>query len=166
MLVEVAEIINIGIFDAEQNVIAKLLSTLIQYHNFPVKLLDEIFPGQSLDILIINKPPGNQALLQTLSPKIIIANSDDKQILDSASYIGGRIITYGFNPKAALTASSLLDNTMIICVQRAITTISNDPIFPQEFSAQAGVYSDSALCTMAYIATALVLGLPFHDKIT
>ena len=57
-------------------------------------------------------------------------------ITDNLSFLNDlqvQLITYGFNSKATITASSIDDNKIIVCLQRAITNAHGKQIEPQEF---------------------------------
>ena len=45
----------------------------------------------------------------------------------------GNIITYGFNSKASITASSVADEALQVCIQRGFKTIDQHFYEPQEF---------------------------------
>ena len=119
---------------------------------------------QPLDILIVNKVPVDVNFSSArLSPKTIVANSDDKQVLQFISSMEGQIITYGLNPKAAITISSHFDDIYVICIQRAMATIDNVPIMPREFSVSiAGDYKGFNESVMGAAAAALLCGVKFE----
>jgi hypothetical protein len=152
--------IKIGILDGDrQETTKELLLSFIT--NQPIEICNKLC--QPPDILIINKAPLDEGLSPArLSPKIIIANSDDRQVLQFVSPIERQIITYGHNPKAAITVSSHFDDIYVICVQRAMTTIFDEPILPCEFSVktlkeQKGF--DESL--MGAVAAGLICGVKF-----
>jgi len=115
--------------------------------------------SQPLDILIASRV---FAYDHAFSQRIIIANSDDRDVLQCISPAKACIITYGLNPKAAITASSHIeDGKYVICVQRAMTTIGNMPVLPHEFTVKikdCQGYDESAL---GAIAAALICGVNF-----
>ena len=149
--------IKIGILDGDkQEATKELLLSFIT--NQPIEICDRLY--QPLDILIVNKAPLDEDISHgQMSPNIIIANSDDRQVLQFVSPIEAQIITYGLNPKAAITASSHFDDIYVICIQRAMTTIFDVPILPCEFSVKAlkgqKGFDESV---MGAVATALICG--------
>lgn len=66
--------------------------------------------------------------------KMILVNTDE---IDSVRVFGGRrgnLISYGFNSKASVTASSVRDNVVTVCIQRTLPTLSGGKIEQQEFN--------------------------------
>ena len=61
-----------------------------------------------------------------------IINSDEKQTLSTVEN-ANTIITYGLNPRACVTASSLSKDTIQICIQRTIPS-PNGHLEAQEFT--------------------------------
>ena len=59
---------------------------------------------------------------------LLIINADSKPV---PTY--GKVLSYGFNSKASITASSVADGTMQVCVQRGFTTLNGQLVEPQEF---------------------------------
>jgi len=109
-------------------------------------------------VLIVHEMPP-QAISLNCGFDAIIVNSDDEKVLNFAAYPAQdcQIITYGFNQKAAVTASSLLDGSLVICIQRAMTTIFGGAVFPQEILIKTDPASHAF--AMAAIAAALVCGM-------
>lgn len=67
--------------------------------------------------------------------KYLIVNSDIESNLNILDNLELTVITYGFNSKATITASSVTDDEMLICVQRNIIDIKGKEIEPQEINA-------------------------------
>lgn len=86
------------------------------------------------DSLLINKKLSNKTdvvkKLLSNSNNLII-NSDIDTGLDVLKNTNTTVITYGFNPKATVTASSLEDDEALICIQRNIVN-NNIVLEPQE----------------------------------
>ncbi|MDR1703151.1 MAG: hypothetical protein LBS19_00485 [Clostridiales bacterium] len=90
--------------------------------------------SNDFDIFVLNAPPGREGILNTQAAALVI-NSDADGILSSIpTGYAGLIITYGFNNKACVTASSVSEDTCSICVQRGFTDISGQPHNPGEFN--------------------------------
>ena len=127
--------------------------------NLPAKICDGTC--DDADILVVNKIPTVGASAALLTPGVIIANSDDIQVLQFVSRMGAQIITYGLNPRAAVTVSSHADDSCVICIQRAITTIHGAPILPQEFSVNIIEHKGFDTIILGAVAAALVCGMKF-----
>lgn len=87
------------------------------------------------DSLLINKKlTGKTDVIKKIlsNSKNIIVNSDIDTGLNKLGGMNLNIITYGFNPKSTVTASSLENDDALICLQRNIKNINNDILEPQE----------------------------------
>lgn len=94
----------------------------------------------------------------------VIVNIDDENSLMTIKGIKAYIITFGFNLKASLTASSVGDSlnesNHIFCLQRAIRNIRNKRIEPQEFSVKLLKHERRNIYdALAITAFALVCGI-------
>lgn len=63
--------------------------------------------------------------------KYLILNADIELKIETEENINLNIITYGFNPKSTITASSVEEN-ILICIQRKLKDIRNNIIEQQE----------------------------------
>ncbi|MDR0272249.1 MAG: hypothetical protein LBI27_02905 [Clostridiales bacterium] len=84
------------------------------------------------------------------SEDFLIINSDDKNIFSMLENINvdenAKLITYGFNNRACITASSVTNDGVQVCIQRGFTGIDGFEREPHEFSARAnGEHSMSVL---------------------
>ena len=61
-----------------------------------------------------------------------VLNSDIKENLSLLDNLDLMLITYGYNQKATITASSVAENKMMICLQRSIKNVYNEEVEPQE----------------------------------
>jgi hypothetical protein len=64
----------------------------------------------------------------------LLVNADDPRGFSGLVGCRAKIITYGMNPRACITASSIGDETMQICVQRTLPSAAGRDILPQEFA--------------------------------
>lgn len=64
----------------------------------------------------------------------LLINSDEKINLDLLENIDLNVVTFGFNSKSTITASSVRDEAILLCVQRNIKLITGNKIEPQEIS--------------------------------
>ena len=87
------------------------------------------------DIFLLGKKvEKNQELIRTIAKRVdyFILNSDIKENLLILENLDLKIVTYGYNQKATITASSVEDNKMMICLQRGIENVCQQIIEPQE----------------------------------
>ena len=70
------------------------------------------------------------AVKQVKEDGYLIVNADSPIIPVSGP---GDIITYGFNSKASITASSVADEVLQVCIQRGFKTMDRHFYEPQEF---------------------------------
>ncbi len=87
------------------------------------------------DSLLINKKLiGKSDVVKKLlfNSNNLIVNSDIDTGLDILKQTNSNIITYGFNPKSTVTASSLENDEALICIQRNIKNSNNNIVEPQE----------------------------------
>lgn len=64
--------------------------------------------------------------------KYLIINSDIYTRLDIVSNINISVITYGYNLKATITASSINEDKILLCIQRSINVEEKSNIEPKE----------------------------------
>lgn len=85
-------------------------------------------------VLINKKVSGKSDVLKKIlsNSNNLIINSDISTDLWLIANSNSNVITYGFNPKSTVTASSLENDDAFICVQRNIKNVSNKTIEPQE----------------------------------
>lgn len=69
--------------------------------------------------------------------KYLVVNSDLKGNLKILDELQLTVITYGFNSKATITISSVIDDKVIVCLQRNIVNNKNKIIEAQEFEIMA-----------------------------
>ena len=103
-----------------------------------VRRLDEDAVPQRFHVLIIN---GSGFIapkfVRELQPgDAVVVNTDNKTLYSYLKGCRGRLITYGFNSKACVTASSVIDKPyecIQFCIQRSLPTLSGGVLEPQEF---------------------------------
>ncbi len=83
----------------------------------------------------------------------LIINSDIESNLTLIQNIKATVITFGFNSKATITASSVEDEEILICLQRSIENKEGKNIEPQEI--EMNIYKDAS-CSMAVAAVLLL----------
>lgn len=89
------------------------------------------------------------------SATYVIVNSDIESNLQLLENIKATVITYGFNSKATITASSVGEEEMMLCIQRTWQDKMGKNIEPQEI--KQPIY-ETANCSMAMASTLLLYG--------
>lgn len=87
------------------------------------------------DAIVVNKQTINnkQYLKHILdNSNYLVINSDINLGLKDYNNIKSKIITYGFNNKSTVTASSITENNIVICTQRNIVGNNQKQIEQQE----------------------------------
>lgn len=64
--------------------------------------------------------------------KFLIINSDINRHLDILSNLNVVVISFGFNQKSSVTASSVNEDNILVCIQRNMKDINDKTIEPQE----------------------------------
>lgn len=62
----------------------------------------------------------------------LVINSDIEKNLNLLENIKATVVTYGFNLKSTITASSVKEDEIILCIQRSFKNKENKIIEPQE----------------------------------
>ena len=88
----------------------------------------------TFETIIITKEFKNEEILKKLiqKAKYVIINSDIKGNLKLIEGINAEIVTYGFNSKARITASSVEEDEIMLCLQRNLKTKDGKNIEPEE----------------------------------
>ena len=80
-------------------------------------------------IIVLNKGIDNKNIKNILlNAEYLILNSDINVKIDLIENLDLKVITYGFNSKSTVTASSVTEEEMLICVQRNIINIKGKKI--------------------------------------
>lgn len=95
--------------------------------------------GPKINVLVAAEAsPVLSAILPSLdSEDFLIVNADDTEILPMLGENSAKLITYGFNNRACITASSVTNDGVQICIQRGFLGIDGTEREPHEFSARA-----------------------------
>ena len=105
----------------------------------------------------------NYALKQIIeNAKYFIINSDTETNLEILNNLNLNVITYGFNSKASITASSVTDEDILLCVQRNLQTIEGKIIESQEIRTRFN--ENIRVCTYNEIMGIASLLLIFDKK--
>jgi len=110
--------------------------------------------GPKLDVLVVSEAsPVLEEIIPKLAPEgYLVVNADDKAIFPYLAPSNARLITYGFSNKACITASSVTDASLHICIQRAFTALDGAQRDPQEFSQGVGPITASPEATLGAAA--------------
>lgn len=97
-----------------------------------------------------------------------VVNVDDEKSLLIMKGVKTHVITYGFNPKASITASSVGEITsgaeIICCLQRNITAKNGRVIEPQEFPVFLPDYArDSIYDALSAVSFAILCGIDIKN---
>lgn len=113
-------------------------------------------------ILIDREFKNKEILIKILkNAKYLVINSDLKNNLNLIKDIPIKTITYGFNSKATITASSVEEDEMLVCVQRNIINGEEKVIEPQEIRIKKDKDAD---CSMAIVAILLIYKNNINDN--
>ncbi len=94
------------------------------------------------------KEDKKQVLKQILkNTKYVVINSDIYTKLDMITNINITVITYGYNLKATVTASSINEEKILLCIQRNIKVDNKIDIEPKEMYAE--IIGNDVYITMA-----------------
>lgn len=95
-------------------------------------------------IIVLNKGIDNKNIKNILlNAEYLILNSDINAKIDLIENLDLKVITYGFNSKSTVTASSVTEEEMLICVQRNIINIKGKKIEPQEINIEKDIMLDN-----------------------
>ena len=84
--------------------------------------------------------------------KYFIINSDIKENLPLLDNLDLTLITYGYNQKATITASSVEENKRMLCLQRSIKNVYQKEVEPQEIEIETKQeVSDDAVMEFAIL---------------
>ena len=122
----------IGIISEEKNekYIKEMLKHNINNSNvifINEKNIDNI-KNVKFKIIVLNK----ELINKNLESILLILNSDiNVKLVENLNL---KVITYGFNSKATVTASSITEEEMLVCIQRNIVDMYNNKFEPQEIN--------------------------------
>ncbi|MDR1066864.1 MAG: hypothetical protein LBL35_05465 [Clostridiales bacterium] len=112
------------------------------------------------DMVILTGANENAAkFIPTLSKNdILLINTDDEGAVRMIKDNKAPIITFGLNPKASVTASSVVESeysTILCCVQRTLATFTGAAVEPQEFALNITGSSLRPIAALAAVSAAL-----------
>lgn len=109
------------------------------------------------DTIILDRKFNNEKILKMVleNVKYLIINCDVVKSFNVLNDIEINVITYGFNSKATITASSVGEEEILVCLQRNIINAKNQKVEPQEVKIEI---QNDAMSTMAITAILLIYG--------
>ena len=135
-------------------------------------LSDDERLSRNHNIMVLNEGRPNLSLARALDAVIaggvIIMNSDERNFAGLRLSKPVRLITYGYNPKSTVTASSIVVHEYIsiqCCIQRQFTTLSGTVLEPQEFMVRTNQMELATGDILAAVSVAMLLGASI-DKIS
>jgi len=124
---------------------------------FSIVDLERLVETAPIDILVASGGSDiAHGVIESQVNRFFIINPDQKDILACATNSQSLLITYGFNNKVCVTASSVMENEIQICVQRELPTLSGGLVEQQEFGIEADTEKHSSEILLAAISAALV----------
>jgi hypothetical protein len=101
---------------------------------------DAAYEGYEPDILVLNGYTDNittdKWVKKLKRHNIAVINADERMLYNFLPGIRCEVLTYGFNPKACVTASSVTEDTgtaVQVAVLRSFQSLTGDFILQQEF---------------------------------
>lgn len=89
----------------------------------------------------------------------LIINADIETNLSVLKHLNLKVITFGFNSKSTITASSVKEDTILICIQRTIEDNKKQEIEPQEVLVQLQENNISVHSIMGIVSVLLIYGI-------
>lgn len=143
---------------------------------------NEIFNYLHFDIMIYNDSANHLSDLNTESYAALmrrvfsfldekgtaIVNVDYNELIKFLQGLNRYVVTYGFNPKASITASStgdnLLKNSFMCCLQRTISARNGELVEPQEYRINVESDEVDAYNVLAAASFAIVNGVDLNQS--
>ena len=119
--------------------------------------IDDNSCKKPFDILLLNADYPTSATGRTMM--LSTDQGDNHQALRDFP-CGHNVVSYGLNRKSCITASSLCDDQLVICLQRAIPCFGGHMAEPMEFAIRRAPGGPGEQLLLAVVATALCGGVP------
>ena len=109
----------------------KQFHTIIMINNKNIENMKNIkFEVVLLDANTLGNTPIVQRII--LNAKLVVVNSDLEVNLECVKNLKLRLISYGMNSKSTVTVSSIEEESILVSLQRSISTLKDNIIEPQE----------------------------------
>jgi len=145
----------VGVIGTNSDAIVKAFS---QMSNKEIDCVAIISGNNSADVLVITEAMPIVKDLKLGAESYLVINSDAKGITNLLSENNATLITYGFNSRACITASSIANDGLQVCIQRAFYGIDGGERQPQEFSIKLG-YDENPENVLAAAAALAIFGI-------
>jgi len=155
-----SDIPSVGMVGTSGREIAKVFLRLSGGRASCYHITDKQLTGPKVNIVVAAEA---SPVLSRIVPALgrqdyLIVNADDKEIFPLLSQNEATLITYGFNARACITASSVTDAGLQVCIQRAFHGMDGTERLPQEFSARVDGAENSDTVLAAAAAWAVCAG--------
>ncbi|MBO5479378.1 MAG: hypothetical protein J6A04_06835 [Clostridia bacterium] len=90
--------------------------------------------------------------------KYFVINADEDISQECMRSLKGNVITYGFNSKSTVTASSVNEESILICLQRTITNRMGKQMEPQEICIPYIEHKVNTLTIMGVVSVLFIYG--------
>ena len=135
----------------------EILNNAGALHLFSIIDLEQSLEKTPVDILVSSGASDiARGVIESQRNRFFVINPDQKDILPYAANSQSLLITYGFNSKVCVTASSVMENEIQICIQRDLPTILGNSVEQQEFGISTDTENNSPENLLAAITAALV----------
>lgn len=126
----------------------------------------EIDLQHKIQLLVLNKKSPSfdlqKALEAVVTNGVIVMNADEKSYAGIKLTKPMQLITYGYNPKSTITASSVVVHENIsvqCCIQRQFATLGGEVLEPQEFLVRTSYLELKEDDILAAVTVALLCGV-------
>lgn len=137
---------------------------VLQIKGLTFEVVDLDVP-EKIDILVINDSKASELIKKWIenlnNNHILLINADDKCLMKMLTDCKCRVLTYGFNPKSCVSASSVMegnDKKVQICVMRSFLNLSGEEVLQQEFSVSVNNCDQSVYDILASVSVGLICG--------
>ncbi|MCL2873998.1 MAG: hypothetical protein FWE29_03605 [Defluviitaleaceae bacterium] len=151
--------------DQTFNLLKRIYDNTREIQSPTIQILNETIPKSNANILIINSPSklskNYAAFLK--DGGFLLLNSDEKSSVGQIELKNATVISYGFNKKSSVTASSISHDefrTIQICIQRPLPTVSGQCVIEQEFSINISSKEINDHSILVAVTAALVNDFP------
>ena len=134
------------------------LKFFCEYAGIPAEITDDT----DFDICIFSKLDA-EIINNLNSHVIIIANGDDPELLHGLDGIKNTIITCGMSAVSTLTLSSTCDGDFVVCLQRAIPTLSGHILGFREIPVHLGEISMELCHLILLLALCIICGINIDE---
>lgn len=96
--------------------------------------------------------------------KYLIINADIETNMLVLDNLDINVITFGFNNKSTITASSVKEENVLICVQRTILNIKSKEVEPQEINTSTSGKNINIYTIMGIASVLIIYGIDLENN--